>query len=234
MNNTIVICGYGPGISRSMARRFGRAGHRVALVARNGERLAAGVAALEAEGLAVRAFVADLGDVRSVRDMIAEVSATYGPIGILHWNAFHAVEGDLLSLADEDLSKSFDVRIRGFLAAVQASLPDLEECGGAVLATGGAMCFDAPEVNAFAADFGALAITVAAQHKAVSLLAHSLAPRGVFVGEVIVTGFVKGTQGSFGREAPIDPDEVAAAFADLLSRRSATSLVLRQTTASSS
>jgi NAD(P)-dependent dehydrogenase (short-subunit alcohol dehydrogenase family) len=46
MSKTIVICGYGPGISAAVARRFGREGFQVALVARYAQRLAAGVAAL--------------------------------------------------------------------------------------------------------------------------------------------------------------------------------------------
>jgi NAD(P)-dependent dehydrogenase (short-subunit alcohol dehydrogenase family) len=50
MSKTIVICGYGPGISAAVAKRFGREKFQVALVARNAERLAAGVTALEAGG----------------------------------------------------------------------------------------------------------------------------------------------------------------------------------------
>lgn len=229
MKNTIVICGYGPGISNSVARRFGKAGHPVAIVARNGERLARAVSTLEAEGIAATAFTADLGNVASVRDTIDAIRTKLGPIGILHWNAFSAVEGDLLTTTPAELQTSFDVRVAGFIAAVQASLADLEANKGAVLATSGIMALDRPDINAFAVDFGALAITVAAQHKAVGILAHTLAPRGVFVGEVIVNGFVKGTEGAFERNATIDPDEVAEAFSNLLESRTEHSVVLGQT-----
>lgn len=51
MKNTRLICCYGPGISHAVACRFGKAGHPVALVARNVERLEGAVAELAAEGI---------------------------------------------------------------------------------------------------------------------------------------------------------------------------------------
>jgi len=47
---TALIVGAGPGIGAAVARRLGREGHPVGLVARNGERLARMVDALAAEG----------------------------------------------------------------------------------------------------------------------------------------------------------------------------------------
>lgn len=228
MKNAIVVCGHGPGISNAVARRFGKAGYPVAIVARNGERLAAAAASLEAEGIAASAFKADLGDIESVKGIIDAIRATLGSIEILHWNAFSAVEGDLLTTTPAQLQTSFDIRVAGFLAAVQASLADLEANKGAVLATSGVMALDRPDIDAFAVDFGALAVTVAAQHKMLSILAHTLAPRSIFVGEVIVNGFVKGTEGAFERNATIEPDEVAEAFSSLLARRTGYSVVVGQ------
>ena len=51
MTKTIIVGGYGPGIATSVAEKFGSQGYAVALVARNAERLAAGVKALEAKGI---------------------------------------------------------------------------------------------------------------------------------------------------------------------------------------
>jgi NADP-dependent 3-hydroxy acid dehydrogenase YdfG len=48
MAKTIVVVGFGPGISTAVAEKFGSSGFAVALVARNEERLAAGVKALKA------------------------------------------------------------------------------------------------------------------------------------------------------------------------------------------
>jgi NADP-dependent 3-hydroxy acid dehydrogenase YdfG len=62
MQYITLTCGYGPGISHAVARRFGLAGHRIVLVARSAQRLDSAVAALSAEGIQSQAFVADLSD----------------------------------------------------------------------------------------------------------------------------------------------------------------------------
>ena len=51
MSKTIAVFGAGPGMGRSVARRFGREGFRVALVARNQERLAAFTEELAGDGI---------------------------------------------------------------------------------------------------------------------------------------------------------------------------------------
>ena len=59
MGKTILVVGFGPGISTAVAEKFGSSGFSVALVARNEERLAAGVKALKAKGIEAAAFPAD-------------------------------------------------------------------------------------------------------------------------------------------------------------------------------
>lgn len=212
MKNTILICGYGPGISHAVARRFGKAGHPVALIARNAQRLADAVAELTAEGIQVRAFPADLSDIKAIQRAVTDVREMLGPIGILHWNVFLDIEGDLLSTSPADLSKSFELRVACYIAAVQQSLDDLTVSKGAVLATSGVMAFDDPQISAFAMEYAALAISAAAQRKATHILAHTLAPRGIHVAEVIVNGFVEGTPGGRGKSDTVAPPDIAEQF----------------------
>lgn len=226
MKNTILICGYGPGISHAVARRFGKAGHPVALVARNAQRLAEAVTELTAEGIQVHAFPGDLSDVKAIQRVIMEVREMMSPIGILHWNAFLDIDGDLLSTSPADLSRSFDLRVAGYIAAVQESLDDLTVSKGAVLATSGVMALDDPQINAFATEYAALAIGVAAQRKASHILAHTLTPRGVYVGEVIVNGFVEGTPGGSGKSGTVAPVDIAEQFWALHTARQAHSVII--------
>lgn len=226
MKQTILICGYGPGISQALARRFGLAGHPVALIARNAQRLAAAVDELSQEGIQATAFAADLSDVEAMTRVVQDVRVTQGPIGILHWNAFLDISGDALSKPLSDLNASFQIRVVSYIAAIQASLVDLEACQGSVLVTSGVMALEAPDINAFAADYAALAIAVAAQHKANGLLAHTLAPRGVHVGEVIVNGFVKGTPGGAGKNGTVSPEDIAERFWELHTARHAHSVIV--------
>jgi len=226
MKHTILICGYGPGISQAIARRFGKAGHPVALVARSAKRLRKAAEELSEEGIQAHAFPADLSDFEAVERVVADVRAVLGSIGILHWNAFLDVQGNLLSVPLSDLSKSFEIRVASYIAAVQASLADLEANKGSVLATSGIMALDEPRIDAFAADYAALAIGVAAQHKATGILAHTLAPRDVHVGEVIVNGFVEGTPGGAGKSGTVAPADIAEQFWELHAARQAHSVVV--------
>ena len=79
MSKTIVVAGYGPGISTAVAEKFGAAGFSVALVARNEKRLAAGVQALKAKGITAGSFPADAADPVAIRAAIARARAELGP-----------------------------------------------------------------------------------------------------------------------------------------------------------
>src|SRR5580704_17592796 len=62
MSKTIAVFGAGPGMGRSVARRFGREGFQVALVARNQTRLDAYTGELAADGITAAGFAGDLAD----------------------------------------------------------------------------------------------------------------------------------------------------------------------------
>ena len=93
MKKTILVCGHGPGISDAVARRFGREGFAVALVARNGDRLTIAAHALRGAGLTAQGFPCDLGHPDAVRTLVGNVRAALGPISILHWNAYAEAPG---------------------------------------------------------------------------------------------------------------------------------------------
>ena len=72
---TILLAGFGPGISSALAERFGQAGFQLALVARNADKLAASVKALEGKGFRAQAFPADLSDPASAEPLTRELKA---------------------------------------------------------------------------------------------------------------------------------------------------------------
>jgi hypothetical protein len=63
-----------------------------------------------------------------------------------------------------------------------------------------------------------LSVACAAKHKLVGVLSERLRLDGIYVGEVMVFGVVKGTPFDRG-DAPIDPSTVADRFWDLYVRR---------------
>jgi NADP-dependent 3-hydroxy acid dehydrogenase YdfG len=102
MVKTIVVVGFGPGISTAVAEKFGSSGFSVALVARNEEKLAAGVEALKAKGIEAAAFQADAGDPAAIRAAVGKARATLGPIKVVQWNAYGGAEaGDLYQARGE-------------------------------------------------------------------------------------------------------------------------------------
>ncbi len=222
MSKTIVVVGFGPGISTAVAEKFGKAGFSVALVARNADRLAAGVAALKAQGITAGAFPADAGDPAAIKAAFEQARSSLGPIGVFHWNAYGGSEGGDLATAEPVAVKGvFDVAIVGLVAAVQAALPDLKAAGdGAVLITNGAFGDLTPEMDAYATglNFQGLALANAAKHKLVGLLSERLKGDGVYVGEVTVAGSIKGTAWDNG-DATIAPSTVADRFWDLYQGR---------------
>jgi NAD(P)-dependent dehydrogenase (short-subunit alcohol dehydrogenase family) len=222
MTKTIVVVGYGPGISSAVAQKFGAEGFAVALVARNAQKLADGVAALTAKGIKAAAFPADASDPVSIRAALGKVRAGLGPITALHWNAFDgAIAGDLMSSDAVMLRATFDIAVVGLLAAVQDALPDLEAVkDGAVLITNGAFGENNPQIDAMAVGMKVmgLALANAAKHKLAGMLSAALKPKGVYVGEVMVAGLVKGSASDNGG-ATISADTIAEAFWNLYRAR---------------
>jgi len=214
MSKTIVVVGFGPGISTAVAEKFGAEAFAVALVGRTRERLDAGVQALAAKGVTAAAFTADAADPVSIRAAIAKARAELGPITVLHWNAFGGTEvKDLLAADPAGVGGVFDIAVAGLLAAVQEALPDLKSTAeGAVLVTNGAFGLVNPMMDALAISLKSVGVALAnaAKHKLVGLLSEALKGDGVYVGEVMVAGVVKGTVWSSGEG--IEGAAIADAF----------------------
>lgn len=216
MTSTIVIAGFGPGISTAVSEKFGKAGFQVALVARNAERLAAGVKALQGKGIKAQAFTADLADPAQARSVIGQVRKALGPLSAVQWTAYGSGAGDLLTADAAAVRTALDIGTTSLLAAVQEALPDLKAAKGSVLVTNGGLGYFDPKVDEVAVSWNAmgLAMVNAAKHKLVGLLHQKLKPDGVYVAEVTVLGIVKGTAFDRG-QGVIEPAAVAAKFFEL-------------------
>jgi short-subunit dehydrogenase len=226
MSKTIIVGGFGPGISTAVAEKFGGEGFAVALVGRSTDRLAAGVKALEAKGIKAAAFPTDLGNPSAVRELVGNVRAKLGPITVLHWNAYGAGAGDLLTADAAAVRGALDVAVTGLLTAIQESLADLrQDKESAVLVTNGGLGYFDPKVDALAVQWNAMGLAVAnaAKHKMVGLLAEKLKHDGVYVGEVVVLTMVKGTPFDNG-SATLAASTIASKFWELYKTRSEVSV----------
>ncbi|GBR71452.1 SDR family NAD(P)-dependent oxidoreductase [Gluconobacter kanchanaburiensis] len=221
----IVICGYGPGVSHAVAQQWAQSGYRLALVARNSEKLDKAVEQFTAEGIEAHAYSANLADPEAVTRSIVRVEVDLGAISTLHWNAFTYATCNLLEATTVELQSLLDITLHGLLAGVRAALSGLCVQKGEVLVTGGGFGFFDDEVDAFVARIGAMggAAAKAALHKAVGVLHQKLAADDVYVGEVVINSMVKNT--SFEDNAStLLPETVAAMFWDLHIGRKAVSI----------
>jgi short-subunit dehydrogenase len=229
MAKTIVVAGYGPGISEGVARKFGQEGFNVALVARNAEKVAKAASTLADATINAKGYAADLGDPAAITKLLADVRKDFGAITVLHWNAYVGGAGDLLKTNADELHKVLDVSVTGLILATQQVLPDLKAAGndGALLVTGGGFAFYDAGAEAAAVNFNAmgLAIAKAAQHKTVGLLVQKLKSENVYVGEVVVTGLVKNTPFDSGN-SNLEGSQVAERFWQLYRERKTPSTVI--------
>lgn len=228
MGKTIVVFGHGPGVSDAVARKFGAEGFSVALVARNAERLQAAEKAFAGRGVHAVAFPADMADPDAIRSVIGGVRGRLGPISAIHWNSYAMGAGDLLAADVASLRRILDVSVTSLVVAVQEAHPDLKAAKGAVLVTNGGFGLVDPQIDALVVKLQSMGLGLgnAAKLKLTRLLAERLRPDGIHVGEVMITGLVKGTAWDDG-SATIEPATVGQAFWDLWSRRSELSITIR-------
>jgi len=220
MPNTIIVCGYGPGISDAVANKFGAEGFQVALVARSADKLDKARAALETRGIKAAAFPTDLSDPDAAKAVVQRVSSQLGPVTAIHWNAYAHTAGDVMTADIAALRTVYDVGVTSLVCATQAAYANLKAAKGAVLVTNGGLGFFDPKVDATAVQWGTMGLAIAnsAKHKLIGLLTERLRADQITVGEVIVLGTVKGTAWDTGR-ATIDPATVADKFWEIYSKR---------------
>lgn len=194
------IVGAGPGVSLAVARRFGREGFRIALIARREESLADYQAELAAAGVESVGFAGDAGDAQSLRGAFERIASQLGPTAVLVYNVAANAPGTPSTLDGERLVETFRSNVVGALLAAQQVIPQMRSSGsGTILLTGGGLAFN-PWPQA-----AALAVGKAGLRNLAYSLAAELEPLGIHAATVTIAGMVQaGT--------PFDPDVIADAY----------------------
>lgn len=145
INKTCVVVGVGPGLGMGVARKFGREGYRVALIARGRESLDSYVEALTADGVEARAYPADVTNRADLAAALGLVSSEFGPVEVLFYGPEpHTPPQDLqrwipATMPVEEVERRMNLSVYGLVAAVSALLPDMQKLGkGTILSTLGA------------------------------------------------------------------------------------------------
>lgn len=197
-NPVLVVVGAGPGVGASVARRFGREGYDVALVARSEARLAALGEALQAEGVTAGWSALDVTDADALRTAVERFGSHAGHLDVLHFNPSAFTHKDPLALSPDELLADVALGVAPLLTLVQAARPFLGP--GARVVTTGSVAADSPWNEA-----ASLGVQKAGLRNLVQSVDATLREDGVRAVTLTVTGTLE-------RGTAFDPDRVAEAI----------------------
>jgi NAD(P)-dependent dehydrogenase (short-subunit alcohol dehydrogenase family) len=175
----VLITGASQGLGRALAAALVARGHRVALVARRPEPLAAAVAELRAAGGVAHGIVADVGSPDAAARVVGEATAALGPLDVLIHNASTLGPvplAPLLDLEPEEVEAVFQVNVLGPLRLTRLVAGAMALRGAGVILS---ISSDAA-VEAYPT-WGAYGASKAALDHAQRVLAEELRGRGVAV-----------------------------------------------------
>jgi NAD(P)-dependent dehydrogenase (short-subunit alcohol dehydrogenase family) len=194
----VMVVGAGPGVSGSVARRFGREGYDVALVGLDVTVLEELADALRSDGVVARSASVDITDGPAFAATVEELGRATGRIDVLHFNPSAFRQKGPLELSPEELAADVTLGVGALLTAVQAARPFMS-AGGRVTATG-SMAADKPWNEA-----ASLGVQKAGLRNLVHSIDTTLKPDGLRAVSVTV-------RGTLAREGAFTPDRVAEAI----------------------
>jgi len=200
MDKVIFIIGMGPGVSASVARRFGREGYAVGAIARSTDKLAQQVTALRDSGIQSAGATADAGQPASLRKAIGALRDELGEPAVLVYNAAGVTYRPLAEVDAERFAADLSVSVVGAFTAVQEVLPAMRaRRSGTLLLTGGGFAFEPLPVMA------SLGVGKAAIRNLAFSLNTELKESGVRAATVTICG-------SVAAGTAFDPDRIAETY----------------------
>lgn len=196
----LLLVGIGPGNGISIARRFGREGFEILMVARNEDKLNSYVAELAQAGIKAQAYATDIADSESFVQVLERIVSEHPDIEILHYNASSYNPATPSQLELSVLLSDLNINVVGALLSAKAVFPQMKDRGhGTLFFTGGGTAIQAPAILA------SLGMGKAAMRNLVFSIAQEGLPLGIHAATVTITGMVKaGTR--------FDPDLIADEF----------------------
>ena len=200
-----LIVGAGKGLSASLARVCAKRRMKVALAARNTEKLSALVAETGA-----LAYACDASQPAAVQALFRAVEADLGAPTLVVYNASARSRGPFVELDPAGVAKALEVSAYGgFLVAQEAAKRMLAAGRGTILFTGASASVKGYAQSAPFA-MGKFALRGLAQS-----MARELAPKGIHVGHFVVDGGIRQpgeTRAERGADGFLDPDAIAQTY----------------------
>jgi NAD(P)-dependent dehydrogenase (short-subunit alcohol dehydrogenase family) len=203
MPETVLIVGAGAGLSASVARRFAAEGAKIALAARNTDKLAG----LAAE-LGARTYACDVVDRAAVDAMVAQVTADLGLPDVVMFNPSARQRGPFTELDPEAVKQALLVTCYGGYLVCNAVVADMARRGsGAILLTGASASVKGYARSAPFA-MGKFGLRGLAQS-----LAREFQPQGLHIAHFVIDGGIRSdNRPDDGKDAMLDPDAIAETY----------------------
>ncbi|MFZ8756768.1 SDR family NAD(P)-dependent oxidoreductase [Microbacterium sp. HMH0099] len=202
----IAIIGAGPGLGAAVARRFGREGFSIALIARDLAKLDSIVAALGSEGVTAKAYSADVRVPAELEDALGRAAADLGPVSVLQYSPLPSRDylKPVLELTPELATEAVQFSLLGLISSVRAVLPAMRESGdGSIILINGGTSVKAR------AGFAGTSVAFPAESAYGEMLHEALADEGVRVAQLVIPGAIPRLQ------LPNGIDDVADRIWDL-------------------
>jgi NAD(P)-dependent dehydrogenase (short-subunit alcohol dehydrogenase family) len=145
----VVITGASAGIGRATARRFGRSGAAVGLIARGRERLEQAAREIEQAGGRALVLPADVADPAAVEDAAERAESELGPIDVWINDAMATIFAPFLEIAPEEYRRATEVTYLGTVWGTMAALRRMKPRDrGVIVQVGSALAYRAIPLQA--------------------------------------------------------------------------------------
>ena len=172
-----LITGVGPGTGSSIARRFSDGGYKVAMIARDKERLKS----LEDELEDSKGYSCELRNPEYLNSTIDNIIKDFGYPDVFIHNAVRGTRGNFLEFTSEELQSNFDINVLALHRIAQKVAPEMiKKSKGAIIVTGNT------SAHRGKANFGGTASTKAAQKILTESFARFLNPKGIHVAYITI------------------------------------------------
>lgn len=176
-----VVTGVGPATGSALVKRFAAGGYRIAMLARDAERLSD----LEKSVPDAHAFPCDVSDQGKVDAAITAIEQKLGAPDVLVHNAVGGAFGSFMEIEPQVLNRNFQVNAMGLLYLARRMVPAMVAKGkGAIVVTGNTSALRGR------ANFAGFAPTKAAQRILSEAMARDLGPKGVHVAYIIIDAVI--------------------------------------------
>lgn len=181
----IAIIGAGPGLGAAVARRFGREGFAVALIARTQSTLDDLAAVLRGDGVTAAGYAADVRVPEQLESALSRAAADLGEITALQYSPLPSRDylKPVLDLTPELALEALSFSALGLIHASRAVLPSMREKGsGSILLVNGGTSVKAR------AGFAGTSVAFPAESAYGEMLHEALAEESVRVAQLVIPG----------------------------------------------